>query len=305
MVCDGITGEVQQSLEYLPSGHIFRSENYGMQPYMFCGKELITMHGLNQYDSNARFQHYNIPRFTALDPLAEKYYNLSPYNYAGCDPVNAIDPSGLGWIRGDYGNTTFYFFDSRIHTQKDFNQYYSNTDETLTFIGDNGFFQVNGEIFDLLADGTVKASTRILQQEFFLGNINNGVMVGGDMYTNMESVGRNMYGNYLGPDNPKLSGKDQGDSYAVPPVDWQDFNAWRHDRGYDRAGVSGVAGVMNPSTIKYDLDLAISSLNASQYPSSPSKAIWSMATATLFYNISKWKFYLNPALALWNIFSSK
>ena len=95
MVCDGITGEVQQSIEYLPGGHIFRSENYGTQPYMFCGKELITMHGLSQYDSNARFQHSTQPRFSSIDPLADLNYDISPYAYSSCDPVNKIDPLGL------------------------------------------------------------------------------------------------------------------------------------------------------------------------------------------------------------------
>ena len=94
MTVDGITGEVRQSLEYLPSGYVFRSDNYAEQPYMFCGKELVKMHGWNMYDSNARFQHSKQPRFSSIDPLAEKYYNLSPYNYAGNDPVNAADPSG-------------------------------------------------------------------------------------------------------------------------------------------------------------------------------------------------------------------
>ena len=94
MVCDGITGQVRQSLEFLPSGYVFRSDNYAEQPYMFCGKELVKMHGFDQYDSNARFQHKDLPRFTAIDPLAEKYYHASPYNYAGGDPVNVVDPSG-------------------------------------------------------------------------------------------------------------------------------------------------------------------------------------------------------------------
>ena len=103
MVCDGITGEVRQSLEYLPSGYVFRSDNYAEQPYMFCGKELVKMHGWNMYDSNARFQHKDLPRFTSMDPLAEKYYSLSPYNYAGNDPVNAADPSGESPVYNIYG----------------------------------------------------------------------------------------------------------------------------------------------------------------------------------------------------------
>ena len=95
MTVDGVTGGVEQSLEYLPSGYVFRSDNYAEQPYMFCGKELVKMHGWNMYDSNARFQHSKQPRFSSIDPLAEQYYSFSPYNYAGNDPVNAADPSGL------------------------------------------------------------------------------------------------------------------------------------------------------------------------------------------------------------------
>ena len=33
-------------------------------------------------------------RFLSMDPLAEKYYHLSPYAYCAGDPVNLIDPDG-------------------------------------------------------------------------------------------------------------------------------------------------------------------------------------------------------------------
>ncbi len=32
--------------------------------------------------------------FTSVDPLAEKYYSISPYAYCGGNPVNRIDPDG-------------------------------------------------------------------------------------------------------------------------------------------------------------------------------------------------------------------
>ena len=103
MTVDGVTGVVEQSLEYLPSGYVCHSENYGRQPFRFCGKELLTMHGWDMYDSFARFQHDYLPRFTQMDPLAEKYYHLSPYNYAGNDPVNAADPSGMSPVYDIHG----------------------------------------------------------------------------------------------------------------------------------------------------------------------------------------------------------
>ena len=62
---------MEQSLEYMPSGAVFSATNYGAQPYKFCGKEDITMHGFNMYDSFARYQYSRFPRFTTMDPLAE------------------------------------------------------------------------------------------------------------------------------------------------------------------------------------------------------------------------------------------
>ena len=94
LVCNGNTGEVVQSLEYLPSGVIFRSRNFDRQPYRFTGKKLLSAHGLDWYDSGARMQEFHIPRFTTMDPLCEKYYSISPYAYCNNNPVNYVDPDG-------------------------------------------------------------------------------------------------------------------------------------------------------------------------------------------------------------------
>ena len=93
-VCDAVTGNVVQSLEYYPSGLIFRSTNYDLQPDKYTGKELISMHGLNQYYSKARMQEFQIPHFTTRDPLCEKYYDLSPYGYCAGNPMRYVDPDG-------------------------------------------------------------------------------------------------------------------------------------------------------------------------------------------------------------------
>ena len=42
--------------------------------------------------------------FTTMDPLAEKYYGLSPYAYCGNNPVNAIDLRGDTRIIDKEGN---------------------------------------------------------------------------------------------------------------------------------------------------------------------------------------------------------
>jgi RHS repeat-associated protein len=65
------------------------------QPYKYNGKELDQMHGLNLYDYSARYYDSAIGRFTTVDPLAEKYYSISPYAYCNNNPMRFIDPTGM------------------------------------------------------------------------------------------------------------------------------------------------------------------------------------------------------------------
>ena len=65
------------------------------QPYKYNGKELDTKKGLNWYDYGARHYDAALGRFTTNDPLAEKYYSMSPYTYCADNPVKFIDPNGM------------------------------------------------------------------------------------------------------------------------------------------------------------------------------------------------------------------
>jgi RHS repeat-associated protein len=90
------TGAVQQVTYYYPYGKPINdtSSEQNLQPYKYSGKEQETMMGLTQYDFHARTLDYTYARFTTQDPLAEKYYNISPYAYCGNNPVRFIDPDG-------------------------------------------------------------------------------------------------------------------------------------------------------------------------------------------------------------------
>jgi RHS repeat-associated protein len=70
--------------------------NSGTNPYLFGGKEIDRMNGLNEYDFTGRWYDQTIGRWGTVDPLCEKYYSISPYAYCHNNPINMIDPNGMG-----------------------------------------------------------------------------------------------------------------------------------------------------------------------------------------------------------------
>ena len=104
-------GAVVESNEYYPYGTPFTTAGavqpykYGAQPLarrsgrcnVGCkpvatakttfGNELDRTHGLDLYDSEARWYDSLLGRTTTMDPLAEKYYSLSPYLWCAGNPV--------------------------------------------------------------------------------------------------------------------------------------------------------------------------------------------------------------------------
>ena len=55
------------------------------------GVELDRTFGLDNYYIHARQYFAMAPMWDRIDPLAEKYYGISPYAYCGGDPENKID----------------------------------------------------------------------------------------------------------------------------------------------------------------------------------------------------------------------
>ncbi|MDH6309444.1 RHS repeat-associated protein [Dysgonomonas sp. PFB1-18] len=110
-------GTVIQKNHYYPFGMAFAETlkaEQGLQPYKYNGKELDQMHELNLIDYSARYMEPATGRFTTVDPLAEKYYSISPYAYVANNPLKFIDPTGM-WIYVYHGGQSYKYEDGQLY----------------------------------------------------------------------------------------------------------------------------------------------------------------------------------------------
>ena len=99
------TGKIVERNDYYPFGG--RHENSALSlsatnRYKFGGKETLEPVSLDMLDFGARFYDPRIARWNTQDPLAEKYFSLSPYNYCAGNPITLVDPTGM--FMTDYFN---------------------------------------------------------------------------------------------------------------------------------------------------------------------------------------------------------
>ena len=126
---------VVQKTQYYPSGTPYwEGFKSGEQPFKFTGKELITMHGLNWQDYGARWLDNVKMQWTSVDPLAEKYYDVSPYVYCGNNPVRMVDPDGMNWYKytGEDGKEAIIWQEGNAKSIELDGQSYSDIGETYT-----------------------------------------------------------------------------------------------------------------------------------------------------------------------------
>ena len=111
------TKKTVQSTQYYPCGlpwASIASDSVGLQERKYNGKEFVEMHGYDTYDYGARGYYAAIGRFQTVDPLAEKYYSISPYAYCAGNPVRYVDIQGKylvdskGYVMYNNGGWTKY-----------------------------------------------------------------------------------------------------------------------------------------------------------------------------------------------------
>lgn len=107
-VVTGGSGNVVFSSGYMPYGTGTNTAGSAMNEFRFSGKEVQPQAGL--LDFGARLYDPRSASWLSLDPMAEKYYSVSPYAYCANDPLDLVDPEGevphvvIGAVVGGFVN---------------------------------------------------------------------------------------------------------------------------------------------------------------------------------------------------------
>ena len=143
-------GETVEQNAYYPFGsrHTFGA-TYAQTTnrFKFNGKEEQTSGNLGLLDYGARMYDANIGRWFVQDPLSEKYYSQSPYNYCVNNPVMFVDPDGKDvWIyyHDNKGNLQYFkYYGQEMETEHE-NEFVRQVIAALKFNITNGEKAKNG-----------------------------------------------------------------------------------------------------------------------------------------------------------------
>ena len=265
----------------------------------YCGHEHLTEFGL--INMNARLFDSALCRFLSPDPIVQapdNSQNFNRYSYCLNNPMKYVDESGLVWLYSQYRRDIFYLFDPDIESQDDIIKKYGkdanlhvwgDSDIIIRTNNDDDFFQIF-----LGRDGTISIDG-ILRNEYecgclHIGNLRN-VIFGGPKHK-----GKNYFNyHYLGSDNPKIynqKAREYQCTYSIAPVNWEDYNAYCHDKDYDQIKCEGINGVFSFKSKEADAVLGLRSIinwfiNRGSYSQ---ESIVSLLTGLTFCTLATFKY---------------
>lgn len=93
LIVDAASGQIAQQMDYDEFGNVIKDTNPGFQPFGFAGGLYDRDTGLVRF--GARDYDSRTGRWTAKDPIGFRGGQTNLYEYAGADPINKTDSSGL------------------------------------------------------------------------------------------------------------------------------------------------------------------------------------------------------------------
>ena len=135
------------SFEYNPTASPFSSDGKHVHFYVFftsfslnhsTGKELDAETGYGYF--GARYMdHELMTGWLSVDPMADKYPNISPYAYCSWNPVKLVDPDGMDWYQNT--ETKQIYYNSGARGSNDAGKYGRMQGQNgWSWIGENNMF---------------------------------------------------------------------------------------------------------------------------------------------------------------------
>jgi RHS repeat-associated protein len=161
--------ELMQQTSYYPFGMTLQQQNFGgllNQPnkLLYNGKELqddeLAGVSLDWYDFGFRFYDAALGRFPSLDPKADAFHWVSPYNYAENNPVTGIDLWGLQYLDHNKARIIAQHGQIRLKTAN----FHNVTRNRINAMNNNPKFWKKGEI-------GINHTVGRLQKQTFKSNI--------------------------------------------------------------------------------------------------------------------------------------
>jgi len=240
------TGPVLEENQYYPFGMLntqlaAQSISKPINFYKYNGKELQKDLNLEWLDYGARFYDPVLGRWHSEDPLAEKYWRLSSYNYCRDNPIGFIDPDG----RDIYNiNLTTGSIDVIKTKNKRHSYYVFDGQGNSAFVGN---FKYNSK-------GLIKLPSNLSFNNTQGNNVGFSVKKGNE---NKSYISGNAFGSIIGAvADANISDLTiNGFSYAngtSPPPSKSHKNGKNGDLRYLRKDESGGTVVLNSNNLDID-----------------------------------------------------
>ena len=111
-------GDPIQYLHYLPYGELLLNQQVAGydERYKFTDKERDAESGYDYF--GARYYASPLYNWTSVDPLADKYPDISPYAYCNWNPIKFVDPDGRSTHTNENGDVVAVYDDGDLNIYK-------------------------------------------------------------------------------------------------------------------------------------------------------------------------------------------
>lgn len=249
---EGSNVSIKQSTNYYPFGMDYHDANtlQGDNKYLYNGKELQTDFDLNWYDYGARFYDAQLGRWHSVDPMAEKYNQLSPYVYVANNPTLLMDPDGERiWLF--YGNgKKVEYKDGKLYNEKG--------EDVTDDVKKDSFVKAMVGLLDQVASTAIgKTVIDELQNSIYDFNLKNeAVKRDGKELTDAAAFDPD--GNEKGGGDlllKTLLEGDKSDKQKIQGISHELFHAYQHNFGEEGSTINSEVGAeLFAWSVYYDLN---------------------------------------------------